>query len=375
MNILIAPDTFKDSLSAIKVAKAIEKGVHRFDSEINCFQLFASDGGEGFLNAVQGYISGLNEISVETFDPLGRPIQAAYLWDAIQAEAYIELAKASGIELLSMAERDPMKTSTYGTGLQIKHAIEQGAQKIFIGIGGSATNDGGMGIARALGYRFLDDQNNELLGIGADLNKVQKIISSIDSLNDIEFFAINDVLNPLCGETGAAYTYGKQKGASGETIRWLDEGLQNLSKQIEKFLDKDEAATPGSGAAGGAAYGLKCFFDALYISGTSFILNLSNFHELVTNHTIELIITGEGRIDHQTSYGKFVYGIIQEAQKYGIPVMAICGKLDLDESGVRELGLLSAAQLYNSEFPVSYSFENAERLITENTFLLLQRNY
>lgn len=371
MNILIAPDAFKDSLSAIKVAKAIERGVHRFDSEINCYQLFASDGGEGFLNAVREYISGLEEISVETFDPLGRPMRAIYLWDAIQAIAYIELAKASGIELLSLAERDPMKTSTYGTGLQIKHALEKGARKIFIGIGGSATNDGGIGIARALGYRFLNDQNKELSGIGADLNEVRKMISPSEPLMDIEFFAVNDVLNPLCGESGAAYTYGAQKGASTKTIKWLDEGLQNLSEQIIKVLDKDDANTPGSGAAGGTAYGLKCFFNAQYISGTSFILNLSNFHELVTNHNIKLIITGEGKIDHQTAYGKFVYGIIQEASKYKIPVLAICGKLNLNHKEIAKLGLAGAEELYDPTKSTSYSFDHAEALIEIKTRQLL----
>jgi glycerate 2-kinase len=372
MNILIAPDAFKDSLSAMKVADAIESGVRRYSKEFSCFQLFASDGGEGFLNAVQGYISGLNEISVDTFDPLGRPIQATYLWDVNLAEAYIELAKASGIELLSLAERDPIKTSTYGTGLQVRHAIEKGAKRIFIGIGGSATNDGGMGIARALGYRFLDKHNKELSGIGADLKKVQQIISPSVPLKEIEFFAVNDVLNPLCGKTGAAYTYGAQKGASMETIRWLDEGLQNLSGQIVKVLNKDEATTPGSGAAGGAAYGLKCFFEAKFISGTSFILNLSNFHELLTKHNIKLIITGEGKIDHQTAYGKFVYGIIQEASKYKIPVVAICGKLNLNQEEIAELGLAGAAELYDPTKSTSYSFDHAEELIELTTMQLLQ---
>ncbi len=375
MNILIAPDAFKDSLSAKEVANAIELGVKRYSREFNCFQLFASDGGEGFLNAVQGYIPELKEISVETFDPLGRPIYATYLWNEGLKNAYIELAKASGIELLSLAERDPLKTSTYGTGLQIKHAIESGAKKIYVGIGGSATNDAGIGMARALGYQFFDVLGNELPGNGSDLNKIHKMVSPKDHYNEIEFFAINDVLNPLFGKTGAAYTYGKQKGATLEAIELLDKGLQNISSKVEQYLKKEEATIPGAGAAGGAAFGLACFFNAYFVSGTSFILNLANFHQLVITHNIKLIITGEGKIDHQTAYGKFVFGIIQEAKRHKIPVMAICGKLDLDQIGVKGLGLVAATQLFDPTQPVSYSFDNAERLISEKTTLLLQQFY
>ncbi len=371
MNILLAPDAFKDSLTAQQVANAMERGVYKYSPDARCFQLFASDGGEGFLEAVKGYLPELKEIVVLTQDPLGRPIKASYLFDVKHKTAYVELAKASGIELLTNEERNPMVTSTLGTGIQIKHALEKGAKQVYLGIGGSATNDGGMGIAVALGYRFLDAEGNELPPVGDSLMKITRIEVPAQDISHLSIYAVNDVLNPLFGKEGAAYTYAQQKGASPEVIKELDAGLQNLDRQVVQSLGRTEANTPGSGAAGGTAYGLKCFLKAEYLSGTSFILSLSNFKNIIKEHAIDYIITGEGKIDHQTAYGKFVYGMIQAATPYEIPVLGICGKLNLNRAEFTALGLLDAAELYDPTKPPSYSFDHAESLITEKTKQLL----
>ncbi len=374
MRILLVPDGFKDSLPAAKVIEAMQQGIHQLNSSIQTHAIVASDGGDGFLESVQNYLD-LQMIAVPTQDPLGRSIQAMYGYDPTKGIAYIELAKASGIELLTAEERNVMKTSTFGTGLQVKDAIQRGAQKIYVGLGGSATNDAATGIVSALGYRFLDAEGKEVIPNGNGLRNIASIRKP-DVLDDsIEVIAINDVLNPLYGPQGAAFTYGKQKGASAEELVLLDDGLKNLSEVVLKELGKDFALIPGSGAAGGSAYGLKAFLNAQFINGTSFILGLSDFNELLATHTFDCILTGEGKIDHQTAFGKMVYGVVLEAQNHAIPVFGICGKLDLSPSEVKALGLADAAQLYDPSKPVSYSYEHAYELVAQRTFELLHKHF
>lgn len=358
MTVLLAPDSFKDCLSTDGVLQAMKQGVKFFNPKAKCITLPASDGGEGFLKAVAVHLKGLEEIATNTLNPLGEPISGKFLWHKATNTAYIELAQASGIELLSVKERNPAITSTFGTGIQIQKAIEKGAQKIYLGIGGSATNDAGMGIAKALGFNFFDAQGNELAPIGENLAKVVRI-SRPESFQNIQFFAINDVLNPLFGMEGAAYTYARQKGANEQMIAELDRGLAYFSEVVKNELGCDYATLNGSGAAGGTAYGLKSFLNAKYISGTSFLLQLAQFDNLIKKHAVEVIITGEGKIDGQTRYGKFIHGLIVEATKYQIPVLAVCGKLDLDAEGLKSLGLSQAEELYDPSKSSSYSFENA----------------
>ncbi|HPF11968.1 MAG TPA: glycerate kinase [Flavobacteriaceae bacterium] len=374
MTVLLAPDSFKDCLSTDGVLQAMKQGVKFFNPKAKCITLPASDGGEGFLKAVAVHLKGLEEIATNTLNPLGEPISGKFLWHKATNTAYIELAQASGIELLSVKERNPAITSTFGTGIQIQKAIEKGAQKIYLGIGGSATNDAGMGIAKALGFNFFDAQGNELAPIGENLAKVVRI-SRPESFQNIQFFAINDVLNPLFGMEGAAYTYARQKGANEQMIAELDRGLAYFSEVVKNELGCDYATLNGSGAAGGTAYGLKSFLNAKYISGTSFLLQLAQFDNLIKKHAVEVIITGEGKIDGQTRYGKFIHGLIVEATKYQIPVLAVCGKLDLDAEGLKSLGLSQAEELYDPSKSSSYSFENAPRLVSEKTFLVLKRHY
>jgi len=375
MQVLIAPDSFKDSLTASQVAKAMAIGVKQFSNNSHCHFLAASDGGEGFLEAVKRSESNLQVQTTNSVDPLGNNIKASYLLNPSTQTAYIELAQASGIELVPEDKRNPLKTSTYGTGLQIKHAIELGSKRVIIGLGGSATNDAGIGIATALGYSFLDSNQEELKPIGENLSKIDSIIKPTETYEDVEFFAVNDVSNSLFGLTGAAYTYAKQKGASEKEIEYLDTGLKHLHHKMIYYFSIDEANTPGAGAAGGTAYGLKCFLQAEFKKGTSFVLDISNFSERIIKDKISLIITGEGKIDDQTSYGKFAYGILQEANKYNVPVLAVCGRLLLNTQQWNELGFLDVREIYQPDKPISYSFENAERLVSEVTTQMITAHF
>jgi glycerate kinase len=372
MKALIIPDAFKDSLSASEVATSMRKGIHDLYPDAKIFHIAASDGGEGFLNSVHTYVESLNEFVSDTIDPLGRPIRAPWLFSPGTKTAYIELARASGLELLSGNNRNPCITSTYGTGLQIRDAIEKGATSIYLGIGGSATNDAGTGIATALGYKFLDKNGNQLQATGENLSKIRTVLKPDKDFSYIRFVAINDVLNPLFGIEGAAFTYAKQKGAGPEEIVLLDKGLEHLSKIISEQLGNNYANTPGAGAAGGTAFGLKSFFNADFISGVSFVLKLARFRELITSETIDAIITGEGCIDSQTAYGKLVFGVVTEASSIGIPVLAVCGKLNLDSEGVKKLGLAAAAELYHPDQAPGYSYEHASELVRQRTRELLK---
>ena len=371
MNVLIAPDAFKDSMTAQEVAAIMQQAVLEVYPNARCHFLAASDGGEGFLEAVTSFKTATRLVNTETVDPMGRPIRADYLFDPATATAYIELARASGIELLNQQERNPLHTTTYGTGLQIEHAIALGARQIYVGLGGSATNDGGTGMAHAAGFRFLDSNGNTLQIRGAILKDLAEI-TSVTLAHELQFFAINDVSNPLYGPEGAAHVYAKQKGADPAAIELLDQGLRHLDAKVTEDLGVEAAQIPGAGAAGGAGYGLKAFFDAKFISGAAFILELAGFRQKVTDWQIDLVLTGEGKIDHQTRFGKFVFGLAQESIKANIPVKAVCGKLDLDQAGVEALGLTQAAQLFDPTKEPQYSFTHAKELLFERTLSLLR---
>ncbi len=372
LHVLIVPDKFKDSLSAEEAIEAIRKGVEDFDPSAKTFSVVASDGGDGFLEAVHHYQPYLSTIQTETIDPLKRPIKAEYLWDETTNTAYIELAKASGIELLLLEERNVMKTTTIGTGIQIKDAINRGAKTIYVGLGGSATNDAATGIASVLGYRFYDDDNKEIAPCGEHLDRITYIKEDTSLFDQVKIVAINDVQNPLHGPNGAAYTYARQKGANDDQIEELDQGLRHLDKVMKEQFGRDHAALKGSGAAGGTGYGLKTFLNAEFISGTSFILGLSNFHEILQTHRIDCIITGEGKIDQQTAYGKLINGVVSEGKKRNIPVFGICGKLDLNAAQLKALGLMDAREIHDPTKPVSYSYEHTARLIREQVTHLLR---
>ena len=362
MKLLLIPDKFKGSLTAEEVVRAISIGVQQVHPHAAITSIMASDGGEGFLDAIASYRE-VERVETTTAGPLGRPVHAHYLWQDSSKTAYVEMAMSSGLELLEAAERNPLHTTTWGTGLQIKDAIEKGAQTIYLGIGGSATNDGGIGVAGALGYKFLNASALEVQHTGSGLNEIHHIVPPKSQYEGIRFVAVNDVNNPLFGERGAAHVYGPQKGGDPEIVNRLDAGLRKLHEIVKRDLGKDKAELPGAGAAGGLAYGLSVFFDAEFISGTDFILGLAGLENRLMKSPPDMIITGEGRIDAQSLSGKLIQGVLHKARAHRIPVVAVCGRLDMDKTHLLEAGFKDVIEIRDPVQSLSYNMDHAAMLL------------
>ena len=297
------------------------------------------------MDALQHTLGG-HKIWLEVSDPLGRPVRASYVILEDGTTAVVEMAVASGLPLLSPEERNPLETFTYGTGQLIADALNKGCRKFLIGIGGSATNDAGMGMLQALGYRFTDAQGNVLCGCGESLEKVASIDASSASpaLKESEFIVACDVDSPLYGPKGAAYVFAPQKGADTETVERLDNGLKHFSEVVAKSKGaiEDYAQTPGAGAAGGLGFGLMAFLNARLVSGINMVLDAIGFDAIVKG--ADLIITGEGKVDTQTLTGKTPYGVLQRAKLQGIPVVAIGGSVQLEPEETEAAGFASILQ-------------------------------
>lgn len=367
MNVLLIPDKFKGSLSAAEVIKAIKQGLSHSKLSINCQEILASDGGDGFLEAIAQF-EAIRLAKTETVNPLGQKITANYVYHVHNKTAYIELAQASGLALLKPEKFNVLKASTYGSGLQIKTAIENGATQIYIGLGGSASNDAGMGIASALGYNFLDVNGNILEPCGKNLIKIHQINEPQTSLKHIKFTAVNDVKNVLFGTQGAAFVYAGQKGATLSDIKLLDQGLKHLNQKIIEYYHKDYSKIEGAGAAGGTAFGLKAFFNADFVSGIDFILEQHQSFRSLNMQNIDLIITGEGKLDRQTLYGKLINGVCKWAQLYQIPVVAICGINTLSQKEIAMLNLLKVIEISDTSKNLNYNLTHASTLIERAIF-------
>ncbi len=371
MNILVVPDKFKDSLSAKEVITAITIGIQKNNIDHNIFSIMASDGGDGFLDALLQVYPTLQTINTKTVNAVGDPIISNYLFDQHNKVAYIELAQSSGLASLAPDKRDCKITSTFGTGLQIKHAIDKGAKKVFIGIGGSATNDGGTGIAHALGVQFLNSDQKVVFPQGNSLIDIHSIIIPQNNFNNIEFNVINDVTNKLLGNNGATYTYAKQKGASNVDLPKLELGMKNLFDKTKDILHNLEDL-PGFGAAGGTGFGLATIFNAKIIPGIDFIFDKNNIDKILAKNHIDLIITGEGKIDDQTINGKFIVGVKNKAEKYKIPVIAICGICQLKDYTIDDLGLHSIYPIKTKDISSEESIKNAAKLIEDRVYEILK---
>ncbi|MEP6749742.1 MAG: glycerate kinase [Bacteroidota bacterium] len=359
MKIIIAPDKFKGSLTSAEVCSCIEQGIHVADKSIDVLSFPMADGGDGFASVMQHYTQ-TETIECITVDPLHRPIKASYQWNSFHKTAIIELAAASGLILLKPGERNPMKTSTYGTGLLIKDAITKGAKKIIVGIGGSATNDAGTGILSALGFIMTDADDKPLPASGENLLLIEKIIVPT-SLPAMQFDIACDVGNVLYGPNGAAFIYGPQKGAVKEQIILLDKGLRHFAEITASQTNIHIADKKGSGAAGGIAAGLLPFLKAELKQGTQIVIEASNIKNAL-QHT-DLIITGEGKIDGQSKDGKLISSIALLAKEKQIPVIGICGSLELNNEEIKELGLTYAYEMMNRSLPLEYSIKNAADLL------------
>ncbi|MEQ8702637.1 MAG: glycerate kinase [Phaeodactylibacter sp.] len=362
MRILIASDTFKDALSAEAVCEAIASGLRAADDTLEVVQMPLADGGEGTA-AILAHHTGGQMVQDRATNPLFQPIMAEFGLSGDGKTAFIEMASASGLQLLKPEERNPLQTSTMGTGALIIAAMSRGAEKIILGLGGSATNDAGMGMAAALGYRFLDEHGQELEPVGGSLSKVDRIDDSMllfDPRN-IEIITLCDVDNPLFGEEGAAHIFAPQKGADQAAVEQLDAGLRNIAPKMEALAGKAVAAIPGSGAAGGMGAGCLTYLGATLRPGIETIMDVAGFGAALDQ--ADLVITGEGRLDEQTLRGKLISGITTRARQKGVPVVALCGALQAAPGAIRSIGLQAAFSIQNRPVSLETALkETAERL-------------
>lgn len=362
--VVIAMDSFKGSLTAAEACRAVMEGVRRAAGEAECDLLPVADGGEGTVDAVVAAAGG--EVrEIETTDPIGRRISAKY---AVLPDgcAVIETAAASGLTLLKPDERDARRASSYGTGLLVRDAIERGARKIILGLGGSATTDGGSGLARALGARYLDADGIDIPHGGAGLASLDRIDTSdvLAALVDCSFVIAADVKNVLCGPEGAAAVFGPQKGASPDDVRELDAALARLAEVMARDMACTIASEPGSGAAGGMICGLAPFTRTETRPGIDLVLDLGGFDTLASR--ADLVITGEGRIDSQSAYGKVPAGVARRAKAAGgAPVIAIGGSIGDGAEALYDIGADAIFASVAAPMTLDQAMRDAGRLLAD----------
>jgi glycerate kinase len=370
MKIVIAPDSFKGCLKAIDVAQAMRRGALEIypDSRIDLIPM--ADGGEGTVDAILCAVRG-EKIEVKTTDPLGRPIKASYGLIDEGMTAVIEMAAASGLTLLRSQERNPRMTSTLGTGVIIKDALDRGVKKILLGIGGSATNDGGAGLAVALGVRFFDVQGKELPQGGAALASLRKIdLSNLDyRLSTVKIEVACDVQNPLCGPQGASVVYGPQKGANIEDVRVLDTALRNFGEHLSRLEGKNLLEFPGGGAAGGLGAGLVGIFGASLRPGSQMVLECAKAAEKI--RCADLVLTGEGKTDFQTAYGKVPVGVAAIAKTYGVPVLVVSGSVEGQSGFLLDQGIEGCFSISEGPATLEEAFGKAEEQLERTVAKIL----
>ncbi|SHJ27864.1 glycerate kinase [Geosporobacter subterraneus DSM 17957] len=364
MKIIIAPDSFKGSLSAKAVADAIEIGIRRVVHDVEIIKVPMADGGEGTVQSLVDATGG-RMVSLRVLDPLCREINSFYGILGDDKTAVIEMAAASGLPLLKEEERNPMITTTYGTGQLIKHALDMGCRNIILGIGGSATNDGGAGMATALGVKFLNEQGEEIgFGGGAlgELHSIDK--SGMDQrIGLCKISVACDVSNPLIGLEGASYVFGPQKGADKTMVETLDENLKRYGQLLEQNLGISVLDVPGTGAAGGLGAGVLAFLNADLRRGVDIIIEATGLEGKLNG--ADLVITGEGMIDHQTIYGKTPYGVAELAGKYKIPVVAIAGGIGNNIEVLYNNGFNSVFSIVDRPMTLKESIDRAQVLLQD----------
>ncbi|WP_392558417.1 glycerate kinase family protein [Orbus mooreae] len=371
---VLAPDSFKESMTAKEVCMAMESGLKKVFPDANYIHVPMADGGEGTTQSLVDATGG-TLYSLEVTGPLGNKVIAHYGILGDKQTAVIEMASASGIQLVAKEQRNPLITTTYGTGELIIACMKKGIKKIILGIGGSATNDGGAGMAQALGVQFYDDQGQHLPFGGGALNKLSKIdMSNVDpNLQSIDFIIASDVSNPLCGEHGASFVFGPQKGATPEMVKQLDSNLKHYADIIKQQLNKDIATIPGAGAAGGLGAGLMAFTNSKMEKGINIVIKYTQLHNKLAG--ADFCFTGEGGIDFQTKFGKTPYGVAQVAKANKIPVIALAGTIgkNIDElyaEGIDTIfGIVPGAA--KIEDLLANGFQNIERT-SENIARLIK---
>lgn len=368
MKIVISVDSLKGSLTSIEAANAIKKGILSVDNKSDVVIMPLADGGEGTVEALVQGMNGEEKV-ISVTGPINEKVNATYGILKETNTAIIEMAQASGLPLVPAELRNPLNTTTYGVGEIIKEAIEKGCRNFIVGIGGSATNDCGVGMLQALGFEFYDENDN-LVGLGGKvLNQIKRIKTDnkLKELDECNFKIACDVNNPLYGENGAAYIYGPQKGATKEIVKELDKGLKNFAEVVKKDLGKDIAHIEGAGAAGGLGFGFLGFLNSKLESGIKIILDEIKLEEVVKD--ADIVITGEGRLDNQTAMGKAPIGVAKLAKKHGAKVIAIAGCTTPDAVKCNEEGIDAYFSIVNKAMTIDEAMkkENATQNMIETT--------
>ena len=362
MKFVFASDSFKGTLSSARICELLEQAARESHPAAECVSLRIADGGEGTLDAIAGARSG-RRMTVGSHDGLMRPVECEVFVSG--DSAFVEAAQPCGLAMLAANERDPMAASSFGVGECIARVLDMGCGHVTIGLGGSCTNDGGMGCLRALGVRFFDRQGRELAGCGADLARVVSIDASglHPRVADVRFSIMGDVRNPLLGPNGATYVFGPQKGADATMLEQLESGMRAYADAVGRTFggrapaEHIDFSTPGYGAAGGLGMALAVFLGAEMTSGIETLLQWIDFDGLTAD--ADLVVTGEGRLDSQSLEGKVVDGIAAHANRLGVPVAAICGSIALDDAQLEPLGLAAALESSRG-LPLEYALTHAE---------------
>lgn len=364
MKIVIAPDSFKDSLSAQGVADAIAQGLAQVWPDAQLVKCPMADGGEGTVESVLAACNG-EWRHTRVRGPLGTPVEARWGWLADSRTAIIEMAEASGLQLVPPEQRDACSSSTYGTGELIRAALDEGAGRVILAIGGSATNDGGAGAMQALGVALLDEHEQPLVPGGQALAHLSRIdLGDLDPrLAQVSFEIAADVDNPLCGPHGASAVFGPQKGASASQVQVLDRALGHFADHCAQALGRDVRDEPGSGAAGGLGFAAKAFLRAQFRTGVDVVAQLTGLADAIDG--ADLVITGEGRFDAQTLRGKTPFGVARIARQHGVPVVVIAGTLGEGYQALYEHGIDAAFALANGPMTLQQACVDAPRLLSE----------
>lgn len=340
MKFVLATDSFKESMTSIEACSVMEKAIKKIKKDAEVIKVPMADGGEGTVEALVNSTGG-TFVETEVLNPLGKKIKSSYGILGDKKTAVIEMAKASGIELINREDRNPLITTTYGTGQLIRHALANGIKHLVIGIGGSATNDGGCGMLQALGVKLLDKDNNEIPFGGGSLDKIEAIDVSqmYDGVKDVTFEVACDVTNPFVGPNGASFIFGPQKGADSEMVKLLDSNLKHFADKIKETLNVDISNASGAGAAGGLGGALLAFLNAELKSGIELVIKYTNLEEKVQG--ADYVFTGEGAIDGQTIFGKTPVGVSKVAKKYNVPTIAFGGKVSDEADNLFEEGIIA----------------------------------
>lgn len=374
MKIVVAPDSFKGSIESKDAAHIISQAIKDFDASIEVVEIPMADGGEGTVKAMM-HILGGEEIICQVEDPLGRRINAGYGWLPIEKTAIIETASASGLPLLTKEELNPMGASSFGTGQLVKDALDKGAEKIIIGLGGSATVDAGVGLFQALGLKVMDAKGETLGRVGGNLGSIQGLdVSNLDDrLQRVKVIVASDVTSPLLGPEGSIYVFGPQKGVRTSELEAFEAGMASFAGVMKRTTDKDCTLMPGSGAAGGIGFILQSLVDVEFKSGLDLVVEMSDFQKHLTG--TDFVITGEGKIDGQSALGKVPVGLSRIAKERGVPLVAIAGGIGEGTDMLKQEGINAVLSIVDGPMTIEEAMVNGKSLLYEATKRMLQFIY